>query len=390
MGRGEGRGQETKKSGVGRLNALRGMRRGRQQRGTKRLTIFFASKFLTKYFYFTFYFPDIIRDNCNSVALSSASSSTPSASIFSSFKTSAVQWAWYAVTAIGKQDHDDPDSDGLKSKIRTSLGNNGACDLLFITLSMYGVIPSSSPSVTSACADVVQWTLSAMAVLARDNSNLQLMLSTMPLPVVTLPPPPPTCDDDTSCQVGIKGEQEPSSKSNTITEKPRENFNFFSRSSNNILPLTAEEKLKIPSVRTSILMKAMNANLNNSDIAEEFCGAVHALITCDLDQEYTSSSDVTSTATSTATGTGTILLVQLNKELLISSGVNELLVKILLVHENIGLSAVDDEVVFSPVLEGALSAIAQVRLVRIEFCSILNAIYFHYLLDSIYLSILLK
>ena len=56
MGRGEGRGEEKKKSGVGRLNALRGMRRGRQQRGTKSLIIFFASKFLTKYFYFTFYF----------------------------------------------------------------------------------------------------------------------------------------------------------------------------------------------------------------------------------------------------------------------------------------------------------------------------------------------
>ena len=49
VGRGEGRGEEKKKkSGVGRLNALRGMRRGGQQRGTKSLIIYFASKFLKK------------------------------------------------------------------------------------------------------------------------------------------------------------------------------------------------------------------------------------------------------------------------------------------------------------------------------------------------------
>ena len=45
VGRGEGRGEEKKKSGVGRLYALRGMKRGRQQRGTKSLIIYFASTF---------------------------------------------------------------------------------------------------------------------------------------------------------------------------------------------------------------------------------------------------------------------------------------------------------------------------------------------------------
>ena len=268
-----------------------------------------------------------------------------------------MQWAWYAVTALGKHDPDDADSDGLKSKIRASFGNNGACGLLFVTLSMYGVIPSSSPAITSACADVVQWTLSAMAVLGQDNSNLQLMLTTLPSSVMTLQPS--TCNDDTLSQVDIKEEQDPPTKSNTITEKTKENYSFFSRSSSYILPLTAEEKMKIPSVRASILMKAMNSNLNNSDIAEEFCGAVHALITCNEDQEFPSSSN--GNANTNVNGNATVLLVQSNKELLIASGVNELLVKILLIHENVGLSSVEDEIVYSPVLEGALSAIAQVR-----------------------------
>ena len=340
------------------------MRSGGHLRGTRSLVVMIASISLPIYLYFTFLFScistDIIRDNCNSVVLSSTSSSTPSPllalpspSIFSSFKTSAVQWAWYAVTALGKHDQDDADSDGLKGKIRASFGNKGACSLLFATLSMYGVIPSSSPAVTTACADVVQWTLSAMAVLGQDNSNLQLMLTTMPSSVMTLHPS--TCDDDPLSQVGMKEEQDPPAKSNTITGKTKENYSFFSRSSSYIVPLTAEEKMKIPSVRASILMKAMNSNLNNSDIAEEFCGAVHALITCDEDEEFPSSSNANANANVT------VLLVQSNKELLIASGVNELLVKILLIHENVGLSSVEDEIIYSPVLEGALSAIAQVR-----------------------------
>ena len=330
-----------------------------------------------------------------SASASSPRLAIPSNLIFSPSNTSAVQWAWYAVTALGKgdedKDEDDSDIDGLKSIIRTTLGRSGACDLLFVTLSKYGTVSSypppspssSSSSISAGCADVIQWSLSAMTVLAKEDSNLLSMLCTTATlcassnrsstfdddnPPLSLPPP------SSLTQINMKEQDGRNNKNIMINEKSKGNYSFFSRSMNinNVtVSLSVEEEIKNPSVRVSILMKAMNSNLNNSDIAEEFCETINALIMTPSDQKLINSSTATSTATLTSTSSATLtsslttIPVQSNRHLLISAGINELLIKILLAHENNGLvmngSETEDGITTCPILENAFLAISQVR-----------------------------
>ena len=371
---------------------------------------------------------DIIRANCVTGQQSSGRSNSPTSS-----NTSAVQWAWYTVTALGEQSDEDCSGNvsgnsgnissnelksdvignisgserkseisgnKLKSEIRASLSQLGARDLLLATLMKYGTISATG----SGSADVIQWTFSAMSVLASDRTFAQFMLSTNPV----------STSDTNNGGDGKDSERERESRNrgNTVVEKVVSNYSFFTRAiSTTTLAIdvdTDDSDLGISNAIT--IIKAMNANLNNSDVAEEFCNAVRALIaTPVLTQPITtptSTPALTSTSqvqiatetqtltqiqtqthtqtTTTHTATTTTSpkhgldsgpnILQRNKQFLIAAGVNELLVKILVAHENshsqssgfldtldIGVVG-DEEVSVSPVLESCFDTIAEVRL----------------------------
>jgi hypothetical protein len=282
-------------------------------------------------------------------------------------RTSAVQWAWFTVTALAREDDDEEDNDELselKCTVRATFGQLGACALLQSTYSAYGTSASSS---SFGAADIIQWSFSAMAVLAEDTTNAQYMLlgESQLSSLLSISPTSEAGDvrplnseagrgvDRTKTGAGA-------GTGTTIVESIRSNYSFFKRnpsiSSSNSLEMDHIRGLGSMEVDGDLdkamsnalaIVKAMQSHINSEDVAEEFGKVICSLTATPSSRKKCSEGGIDDS-----------FIRQRNKQLLVSAGSIELLVKVLIAHE---ASDVEGDISASPVASSVCAAIGQVR-----------------------------
>ena len=242
--------------------------------------------------------------------------------------SSTVQWAWFAVSALCRDDEDDDIScSAIKSEIRSTFSELNTCSLLRSTCNAYGRSSSSS----AGSADVIQWCFAAMAALTRDPSIAKQILPLQPS-VATVPAP--GILDDQKSTVDFKHVNAPTKVSSSAVDSSK-NYSFFLRaissghSSNNSADavetkgtLNLEGASEQATANTLIVLQAMNAHINNVDVVEEFCNVICALISTSSGDHSESVGDHSDDFTSRL----------YNRQLLIAANTIEHLVKILAAH----------------------------------------------------------
>ena len=242
--------------------------------------------------------------------------------------SSTVQWAWFAVSALCRDDEDDDIScSAIKSEIRSTFSELNTCSLLRATCNAYGTSSSSS----AGSADVIQWCFAAMAALTRDTSIAKQILPLQPS-VATVPAP--GILDDQKSIVDFKHVNAPTKVSSSAVDSSK-NYSFFLRamssghSSNNSADaletkgtLNLEGASEQTTANTLIVLQAMNAHINNVDVVEEFCNVICALISTSSGDHSESAGDHSDDFTSRLH----------NRQLLIAANTIEHLVKILAAH----------------------------------------------------------
>lgn len=269
-----------------------------------------------------------------------------------------MQWAWFTVKALGSEDDDYEDDDGdvegsaLKGLVRATFGQLGACALLQSTYSAYGTSASSS---YYGAADIIQWSFSAMTVLAEDTTNAQGMLlgeSVMSNSSVLE-------GGDGRYFTSESGRGTDRTKAGTSrVESVKSNYSFFRRTSST----SSSNSLEMDNIRGTMevdgdsdkamsnalaFMKAMLSHIGNEDVAEEFGKAI-----CSLTASPSKKSQC-----SESIGDDSFIR-QRNKQLLVAAGAIELLVRVLIAHEG---PDCEGEMSTSPAVSSVCTAIGQVR-----------------------------
>lgn len=272
-----------------------------------------------------------------------------------------MQWAWFTVTALAREDDEEGDSDELselKRRVRATFGQLGVCALLQSTYSAYGTSTTSS---SFGAADIIQWSFCATAVLAEDTTNAQRMLlgDSPPLNLLSISPAseagdlkPITSDargaDRTRAGTGSGAG---AGAGTTIVESIRSNYSFFKRnssiSSSNSLEMEIDGDLDKAMSNALAIVKAMQSHISSGDVAEEFGNVICSLI-------------VTPSGRNKCPGRGIddSFIRQRNKQLLVSAGCIELLVRVLIAHED---QDSEGDMDTSPVVISLCAAIGQVN-----------------------------
>jgi hypothetical protein len=304
---------------------------------------------------------DIIRTALRQVRASPSVkpfASTTSAAL----RSSAVQWAWFTVTALAREDDEEGDSEALsemKCTVRATFGQLGVCALLQSTYSAYGTSTSSS---SFGAADIIQWSFSAMAVLAKDTTNAQRILLGESLLSTLLTMSPTSEAGDIKALSAEAGRGADRTKggagTGTIVDSIRSNYSFFKRNSS----ISSSNSLEMDHVKGSMevdgdldkamsnalaIVKAMQSHISSEDVAEEFGNVICSLI-----------ATPSSRNTFSERGIDDGFIRHRNKQLLVSAGSIELLVRVLIAHE---VPDFEGDMSASPVASSVCAAIGQVR-----------------------------
>ena len=379
-------------------------------------------------------FSDIIRSSTQQQKQSPSTSRSPTPTKCYTTNSTAVQWAWFTVSALGRSDDDDDcendddendneigndsnrridDDDGdnkdndednsdiknnnknnsnddndnnddcsaIKKKIKATFGRLGACALLLTTCSTYGNNSVTNVPYSTHSGDVIQWCFSAMAVLMQDSNNRQKMFFA-----------DSSLSSHTSLSdVGLykiiaddKKVDNEKTKSGTLqSDNTKSNFSYFVRAMSvsgsngsgnstdvdkgrGTLDLDVDNEKALPNA--AVLLKAMQSNIQNEDVAEEFSNVIYTLIKSNISANFKekekekeienkNENEYVKNEKNNEKNSEILLFIkQRNKQLLLLAGVGEMLVKILIVHE----SASSDDSNSSPVIERACHALSQV------------------------------
>ena len=299
---------------------------------------------------------DIVRNKVSLRRRPSPSSSRSGLTIkLSPDDSSTVQWAWFAVSALCRDDDECPGCDSIKSEIRSTFSGLDTCNLLRATCYAYG----TSSSTTAGSADVIQWCFAAMAALTGDPSIAKQMLSHQPS---SLNVPAPGISDDQKSVVDTRLVNIPTKVTNTAVDSSKNNYSFFMRaissghSSNGSFEtldtkgtLDLEGASEKAMANTLVVLQAMTAHLNNEDVVEEFCNVICSLICTSSEKHPKSLDDLSDDSTSRL----------FNRQLLIAANTVEHLVKILVAH---GRVVSEDDTEAAVVMGSVFRAISQLIL----------------------------
>jgi hypothetical protein len=299
---------------------------------------------------------DIVRNKVSLQRRPSPSSSRSGLTIkLSPDDSSTVQWAWFAVSALCRDDDECSGCDSIKSEIRSTFSGLDTCNLLRATCYAYG----TSSSTIAGSADVIQWCFAAMAALTGDPSISKQMLSHQPSSLIV---PAPGISDDRKSVADSRLVNFHTKVTNTTVDSSKNNYSFFMRaissghSSNGSFDtldtkgtLDLEGASEKAMTNTLVVLQAMTAHLNNEDVVEEFCNVICSLISTPSEKHPKSLDDLSDDSSSRL----------FNRKLLIAANTIEHLVKILVAH---GRVVSEDDIEAAVVMGSVFGTISQLIL----------------------------
>ena len=299
---------------------------------------------------------DIVRNKVSLQRRPSPSSSRSGLTIkLSPDDSSTVQWAWFAVSALCRDDDERSGCDSIKREIRSTFSGLDTCNLLRATCYAYG----TSSSTTAGSADVIQWCFAAMAALTGDPSIAKQMLSHQPSSSIV---PVPGISDDRKSVLDTRLVNIHKKVTNTAVDSSKNNYSFFMRaissghSSNSSFDtldtkgtIDLEGASEKAMSNTLVVLQAMTAHLNNEDVVEEFCNVICSLISTSSEKHPKSLDNLSDDSTSRL----------FNRQLLIAANTIEHLVKILVAH---GRVVSEDDIEAAVVMGSVFGTISQLIL----------------------------